>query len=58
MFMNLGPLAKALHGVINDHPNQKGARRKKRSSRLWTQSLDDQDALPSEHEACPQQATV
>ena len=47
----------------DSHPNQKGARRKQRSSRLWTQSSDDhiqgnQDALPSGHGAHPQQAAV
>ena len=61
--MNLGPLAKALHGVNWRSPQSEGACRKQRSSRLWTQSSDDhirgsQDALPSEHEAHSEQVAV
>ena len=49
--------------LIKEEGADVDARRKQRSSHLWTQSSDahiqgSQDALPSEHRAHPQQAIV
>ena len=63
MFMNLGPLAKALHGVNWRSPQSAGRSQKAEIiSSLDTASdaynRGNQDALPSEHKAHPQQAAV